>query len=82
MSDWASPPTYAKEIAIKVDKVYSLIAAGEITAVNVAADPRGKPRYRISRTEWERWLESRSTKPPEPKPRRRRRAATPAKEYF
>ena len=80
--EWGTPPAYAAEIGITADKMYHLIAIGEIIAANVASDRNGKPRYRISRTEWNRWLDSRSTKPPEPAPRRRRRKPSSAVTKF
>jgi hypothetical protein len=80
--EWATPPDYARELGVKPDKIHGLIASGELVAVNVAANAHGKPRYRIHRAEWLRWLESRSTKPPAPKARRRRRVVTAGKSYF
>jgi len=80
--DNLSPPDLARLWRVNVAKIYALIASGEIAAINLAVNPNGKPRLRIKLTEVERFEQSRSTKPPEPAPRRRRRKATPVKDYF
>ena len=76
-----TPPEVARKWGVNDAKVLALIDSGELIAINLALNPKGKPRYRILLTEIERFEQSRSTKPPEPKPRRRRRQAG-GKDYF
>ena len=78
-----TPPRLAKIWGVSPDKILKLINAAELRAVNLATNPKGRPRYRISLDEIARFEESRMVKPPVPKTRRRRRAvATAGKEYF
>jgi hypothetical protein len=78
-----TPPQLARRWGVAADKVNALINSGQLRAVNLAVNPRGRPRYRIYLSEVERFEAARSTKPPIPKQRRRRRsAATTGKEYF
>lgn len=79
-----SLPSFCEFIGVPLDKGYALIHNGQIKAVNVAANPNGRPRWRIAWIEIERFLAARSTQQPQPvrKQRRRRAAATATKEYF
>jgi hypothetical protein len=79
-----TPPQLARRWGVAADKVNQLINSGQLTAVNLAVNPKGRPRYRIYLSEVARFEEARSTNPPIPKVRRRRRAtaASGAKEYF
>lgn len=77
-----TPPALSRRWGVNTAKIYALIASGEIAAINLAVDPNGKPRMRIKLTEVDRFEASRSTKKPEPLPRRRRRIAAPAKDFF
>lgn len=78
-----TPPQLARRWGVAAEKVNALINSGQLKAVNLAVNPKGRPRYRIYVSEVERFEEARSTKPPIPKVRRRRRAAaTAGKEYF
>lgn len=78
-----TPPELALRWGVDADKVLKLIHSGQLRAVNLAANPKGRPRWRISMDEVERFEERRANKPPAPKPKRRRqRQAQPAKEYF
>jgi hypothetical protein len=83
-SETLTPPQLARRWGVAAEKVNRLINTGQLKAINLAADPNGRPRYRIYLTEVERFEEARSTKPPLPKPRRRRRRemATAGKDYF
>jgi hypothetical protein len=82
LSEMLTPPKLAKRWGVAADKVLQLIHSGQLIGVNLAVDPRGRPRFRIHVAEIERFEELRSSKPPIPKQRRRRAAATPGKEYF
>ncbi len=42
-----TPPTIARMLGIKVDKVHTWIRAGDLKAVNVAQKRSGRPRWRI-----------------------------------
>lgn len=78
-----TPPALAKKWGVHPDKVLQLIRSGQLRAINLAVDPRGRPRYRIYLDEIERFELSRTTQPPPPKRRRRCALATAgAKEYF
>src|SRR5262249_45898649 len=54
------------------DKVRAFLRRGELVGVNVAANLSGKPQWRVSPEEVERFERRRSSAPP-PKPPRRRR---------
>ena len=78
-----TPPQLARRWGVAADKVLRLVHSGQLRAVNLAVDPKGIPRYRIYMSEVVRFEEARSTKPPIPKQRRRRRpAASVGTEYF
>ena len=79
-----TPPELAKRWGVAADKVLHLIHTGQLVGVNLACNPKGKPRWRISQSEIERFEQSRSSKPPLPKQRRQRRRAAVdvGKEYF
>jgi hypothetical protein len=78
-----TPPQLAARWGVSPDKVLALIHSGQLMAINLATNPRGRPRYRLRLSEIERFEEARSTKPPPPKRRRRRREAeTAGKNYF
>jgi len=79
-----TPPQLARRWGVAAEKVNALIRSGQLRAINLAEDPKGRPRYRIYLCEIERFEDARATKPPPDKqPRRRRREmATAGKEYF
>jgi hypothetical protein len=77
-----TPPQLARRWGVAADKVLDLLRSGQLRGVNLAVDPKGRPRYRIYLSEIERFEEARSTKPPLPKQQRRRQPATAGKEYF
>lgn len=77
-----TPPQLARRWGVASDKVLTLIHSGQLRAVNLAANPVGRPRYRIYLADVERFEQARSSKPPVAKQRRRRAMATAGKEYF
>jgi hypothetical protein len=78
-----TPPQLAARWGVHPDKVIHFINSGELKAINLAVNRKGKPRYRIRLTEVARFEEARSTQPPVPKVRRRRRRLEMAgKDYF
>ena len=76
-----TPPQLARRWGVNTAKIYALIQSGQLEAVNLAVNPKGIPRLRIKLAEIERFEQSRSTKPAEKTPRRRRATATAGKEY-
>lgn len=77
-----TPPELAKRWGVAADKVNHLINSGQLIAVNLAKDPNGRSRWRISLAEVEIFESKRSNSPPLPKQSKRRRKATSGKEYF
>ncbi len=79
-----TPPEVAKRWGVAADKVLQLIHSGQLRGVNLAVNPKGRPRYRIALAEIERFEEARATIPPVPKQlrSRRRREVTGGKEFF
>jgi hypothetical protein len=84
MSETLTPPQLARRWSVDPEKILRLIRTGQLEAVNLATDPKGRPRYRISPEAIERFVASRTTKPPAPRQRRRRRRelAGASKSYF
>jgi hypothetical protein len=78
-----TPPEVAKRWGVAADKVNHLINTGQLTAVNLACDPKGRPRWRVSIEEVEKFEQKRSNSPPLPKQKRRRKTGIEVgKEYF
>ena len=77
-----TPPQYAKKLGISPDKVLAWIRSGELRAINVAAKPGGRPRWRISEAAIEAFEARRSATPPTKPVRRRRRNPADVIEYF
>lgn len=74
--DWQSPTEFAEEIGVAVDKILGWIAAGELSACNIAQRAGKKPRWRISAAQKAAFLAARCNQPTvtaAPKPTRRRR---------
>jgi hypothetical protein len=65
-----TPPQLAKQWGCKPDKVLRLIRKGELKAFNLAVDPAGRPRYRLS-SDAIREFERQRTVTPAPKRVRR-----------
>jgi hypothetical protein len=68
-----SPPQVAQRYGVKADKVLVWIRSGELRAVNVAARPMGRPRWRITEADLIVFESRRTAKPPPPATRRRRK---------
>ncbi len=84
-STMLTPPELARRWGVAADKVLHLVHTGQLKAINLAEDPKGRPRYRIYLSEVQRFEDARATKAPIEKARttrRRRSAATAGKEYF
>lgn len=70
-----STAQFAARYSIGIRKALALIAAGHVTAVNVATDPRARPQWRITPTAIEEF-ERRRAAQPKATPRRRKAAKT------
>jgi hypothetical protein len=79
---YLTPPELGKLWEVGGDKVLALIHSGQLRAVNLAVKDSGRPRFRIAESEIRRFENARSSKPPVPKVRRRRRREATGKEYF
>ena len=77
-----TPPQLARRWGVAADKVLALIHTGQLQAVNLAVDPKGRPRYRVYLSEVERFESARATRAPASKPRRRRKTVAAGREYF
>lgn len=66
----------------KTDTVLKWIATGELTAINVAGTPGGRPTWRIDQLEFERFLERRRTGQSKAVNRRRPPKGPPVTSYF
>ncbi len=77
-----TPPEVAEELKIHPEKVRGWVKKGELLAVNVAASPTGRPRWRIAEADLADFLARRSAPKPTPKMRRRRRVDASVIEYF
>jgi excisionase family DNA binding protein len=78
-----TPAQCAARLAIDVDGVRALIRAGNLEAVDVGRGARKRPRYRVSQSALESFLERRTVRPPNPANRRQhRRRETQVIEFF
>ena len=71
----------AKRLAVSTDQIVALIHAGHLRAINVAARS-GKPRWRISTEAIDAFVAARTTTPPMPQTRRRKRRDPAVIEFF
>ena len=81
---YLSPPQLARKWGTNVDKVLHFLNSGELVGVNLAKDANGpKKRWKIHILEIESFESRRSSAPPLPKQRRRRKnSGSGVKEYF
>lgn len=83
MSEYLTPPQLAATWGVESEKVLQFIARGLLRAVNLASPGAKRPRWRIPPEAVRAFEESRSARPPIPKPRRRRRRVPlTTKSYF
>ena len=71
-----TPPEIASILRVKPDKVLSWIHQGKLKAVNVG-NGTSRPRYRVSKDNFDTFLKLREVPPPFPVQRRRRNATPP-----
>ena len=79
---WRTPPQLAREIGCDPETVISWIRRGELAAVNLASDQRGRPRYKIAPEAVETFLARRAVTPPAPPQRRRKRDTANVIQFF
>jgi hypothetical protein len=72
-----TPPQIAARLAVKPEKILGWIRSGELSAVNVAKNVDGRPRWRVDPAELDKFLIRRSATPA-PKVTRRRKKKLPA----
>jgi excisionase family DNA binding protein len=72
-SRWFTAPEVAKLFHVSDDKVRSLIASGELRAVNLASRAGRRPRWRISAADLATFEARRAAVPARPVPKRRRK---------
>jgi hypothetical protein len=71
---WTTPPKVACELGVDVHAILAWIKAGELRAVNLAANANGKrPRWKISPSDLEAFLARRASQAPTTPVRRRRK---------
>ena len=72
-----------ERFSVSEHTVLRWIRVGELRAVNVARTPGGRPTWRISPEELERFEAARSSQPPAPPTKQRRKRSTgDVKEFF
>ncbi len=81
MSTYHSPADVAAALRTKVDRVYDHINSGQLTAVNIAQQRGGRPRWRISDEALDQFLRSRQSVKPAPATRKRKRPQS-VTQYF
>jgi len=77
-----TPPALARHYGVSPDKIVGWINSGELAAINVAAKPNGRPRWRITAEAVIEFEQRRSSKPPITPTRRRRRKDPNVIEFF
>lgn len=78
---WYTPPEVATALRVDSAKVRTWILSGALPAVNLASAGRSRPRWRVSPTDLEAFLEARRHKPRAKPIRRRRKGAIAIKEF-
>lgn len=69
---YLTPPNIAKRLGVTCDKVLGWIRSGQLRAVNLSEG--GRPRWKISPTDLETFLTTKSNRVAATEPRRTRRA--------
>ena len=77
---YVTPPEIAKAWGVDPAKVLHWIKSGELVATNLATRIGGKPRYRISATDLEAFMQRRQPKPAPPIKRRKKQSGVT--EYY
>jgi excisionase family DNA binding protein len=77
-----TPPQLARQLGVSPDKIVGWIRSGELRAVNIAANPKGRPRYIIDPKDVEAFEARRSIHKTPSVPRRRKRTSDDVIEFF
>ena len=77
-----TPPELARRWGIKPEKVLTWIRSGELRAIDVATQQRGRPRYLIDPSDVETFEQRRAVLERPALSRRRRRRSKDAPRYF
>lgn len=72
-----TPKAICEMLAIGIEPVLNWIHSGQLKAVNVSNSPK-RPRWRISKTDFDAFLASRST---QPTPTKKRKTPKPSRQY-
>lgn len=75
MTTFLKPADIAQALGVKLQKLHAWLRSGELVGVNVATRPHGRPRWRISQTDWQAFCLRRASRPPVKPVRRRRQPA-------
>ena len=78
LGEYSTPPKVAQLLHIRVDKVRTWIASGELVAFDLSEHTGGRPRYRIHRDDLRDFLQRRQVRPA---PKTTRRARYGGKSY-
>jgi hypothetical protein len=88
MSDPLLPPAAGFTVAalarrwrVGQSKIRDFLRRGELVGFSVAANPAGKPQWRVSVAEVEKFEQRRTSAPP-PRPARRRRKRTTTIDFY
>jgi hypothetical protein len=73
MIRYITPPALAKLWQCKPSKIITWIRNGELEAINMARDPGGRPRYRITPEAIKKFEQRRTAQPAPKQPRRYRK---------
>lgn len=79
-----TPAQCAARLAIDVDRVRTLIRNGELAAIDVGQGTRRRPRYRVSESALDNFIQQRTVRPPSTAENRRqhRRRDPQVVEFF
>jgi len=78
-----TPPTIAKMLGVKPDKVLVWIRSGELIAFDISERRGNRPRWRILDEHLQEFLRSRqNVKPAPPQRRKKNRRIVGVKQYF
>ncbi|HUT90879.1 MAG TPA: helix-turn-helix domain-containing protein [Thermoguttaceae bacterium] len=77
-----TPPQLARHLSVSPEKIHAWIRSGELRAVNIATNPKGRRRYVIDPADVEAFEARRSIHKTLSAPRRRKRTSDDVIEFF
>jgi len=77
-----TPPEIARRLRVSPEKVLGWIRSGELRAINVAARPTGRPRFRIEPADLSAFEERRSGHAPRATLKKKRKKDSSVIEFF